>query len=256
MSERVRVGTVGFPLRDRKRVLAAVEIVELADGRFTPPARAAAKRLRHAWPGSVAVSAQCSSYLAERPRGGAQLPGDPAGYGGFEPSDENLALFARCADYAVAVEARVLVLITPPSFTPGASNLARMTAFFAAVERRGLAIAWEPHGPWDHDRAAAHAAELGFVLAVDPLRDPAPEGDVAYFRLGPFASMGSRLGLYDLERLAEAAAPFSDVSCLLDTPRALDDVRNLRAVLAGGAPDDDLGEDDGDDEGDDLDGDD
>ena len=257
MSERVRVGTIGFPLRDRRRVLAAVEIVELGDGRFTPPAKAAAKRIKSAWPGSVAVSAQCSSYLVERPRGGVQLPGDLAGYGGFEASEENLALFARCTDFAAAVEARSLVLITPPAFTPGPSNLARMTAFFAAVERRGLAIVWEPHGPWEHERAAAHAAEMGLVLAVDPLRDPAPEGDAAYFRLGPFASMGSRLGLYDLERLAEAVAPFSDVSCVLDTPRALDDVRNLRAVLAGGTPDEDPGQDGDvdDDEGDPLDAD-
>jgi hypothetical protein len=129
-----------------------------------------------------------------------------------------------------------------------------MAAFFAAADRRGLSIAWEPHGPWEHPRAAAHAAAAGLVLAVDPLRDPAPAGASAYFRLGPFAALGSRLGVYNLERLADAAQPFAQVTCVLDTPRALDDVRNLRAVLAGGAPydpEDDAGDDAGGDAGDD-----
>jgi hypothetical protein len=249
MSGTVRVGTVGFPIRDRRRVLAAVEIVELTDGRFVPPAKAAAKKIKRAWPPSVDAAVQCSSHLVDPPRSGVALPGDPRGYGGFEASEENRALWVRCMDYAVAVAARAIVVITPASFTPGPSNLARMAAFFAVVDRRGLAVVWEPHGPWEHERAAAHAAELGLVLAVDPLRDPAPEGDAAYFRLGPFAAMGSRLGVYDLERLAAATAPFADVSCVLDTPRALDDVRNLRAVLAG-AELTDAGDDDEDDEDD------
>jgi hypothetical protein len=244
MSVRIRVGTVGFPVRDKRRVLAAVEIVELTDGRFVPPARAVAKRFRRSWPASVDAAVQCSVHLVDPPRGGAPLLGNPSGYGGFETSEENVALWVRCTEYAVAIEARALVVITPPSFTPGPSNLARMAAFFAAVDRRGLAVVWEPHGPWENRRAATHAAEMGITLAVDPLRDPAPEGDTAYFRLGPFAAMGSRLGVYDLERLADAAAPFAEVVCVLDTPRALDDVRNLKAVLAG-AEIEDPGEDDG-----------
>jgi uncharacterized protein YecE (DUF72 family) len=246
MSGSVRVGTVGFPVRDKRRVLAAVGIVELTDGRFAPPAKATAKRVRRSWPGTVDAAVQCSTHLVDPPRRPGALPGDPASYGGFQTTPDNLALWDRCADYAEAVGARALVVITPPSFTPGGANLARMAEFFAAVDRRGLAVAWEPHGPWGPSQAAAHAAKCGLVVAVDPLRDPAPEGEVAYFRLGPFAAMGSRLGAYDLERLAEAAVPFADVTIVFDTPRALDDVRNLKAILAGGEPDEEA--DDGEDE--------
>jgi hypothetical protein len=260
MSVRLRVGTVGFPVRDRRRVLAAVDVVELADGRFVPPAKAATKKAKRGWPASVDVSVLASSHLVEPPRGGAELPGDPRGYGGFEASAENLALWARCADYAAAAAARAIVVVTPATFTPGAARLARMAAFFAAVDRRSFSIVWEPHGPWEHERAAAHAAEMGLLLAVDPLRDEAPAGAAAYFRLGPFASMGSRLGVYDLERIVDAAAPFADVTCVLATPRALDDVRNLKAVLAGAEldatdedddDDDEAGDDDLDDDSDD-----
>ncbi len=71
------------------------------------------------------------------------------------------------------------------------------------------------------------------MLAVDPLRDPAPAGPLAYFRMGPFASMGSRVGLYDLERIMEAGESFDRTICVFETPRSFDDARNLKKVLAG-----------------------
>jgi hypothetical protein len=255
MSERIRVGTVGFPVRDRRRVLGAVDVVELTDGRFEPPAKAAAKRMRHAWPASVAATAQCSSYLVEAPRRAVSLPGERSGYGGFQATDENADLWRRGLDFAEAVSALAIVVVTPPSFTPGPANVSRMEAFFAAAERREARIVWEPHGPWDPGQTARLAERMRLTLAVDPLRDPPPEGAFAYFRLGPFASMGARLGTYDLERLAEAATPFEEAICVFDTPRALDDVRHLRAVIAGAAPgeDDDTGDDAGDELDDELD---
>ena len=253
MSERVRVGTVGFPVRDRRKVLAAVEVVELLDGRFEPPAKAVAKRLKKGWPATVAATAQCSSYLVETPRRAVALPGERDAYGGFQATAENAALWGRALDFAEGAGSLALVVVTPPAFTPGPANVARMQAFFAAADRRDLRVVWEPHGPWDPDHAARLAAQMGLVLAVDPLRDAPPDGGFAYFRLGAFASMGSRLGVYDLERLAEAAQGFEEVVCVFDTPRALDDVRNLKAVLAGAEleegddDDDDDQEDDGDD---------
>lgn len=252
MSGTVRVGTVGFPVRDRRRVLGAVDVVELTDGRFEPPAKAAAKRLRRGWPAPVATTVQGSTYLVEEPRGAVSLPGDRSAYGGFRATGENAGLWRRCLDFAEAASALAIVVVTPPAFTPGPANLSRMEAFFAAAERRDARLVWEPHGPWDPEHAARLAARMRLTLAVDPLRDSPPDGDFAYFRLGPFASMGARLGVYDLERLADSAAPFGEAVCVFDTPRALDDVRHLRALLAGGA----VEEDDGGDEDDVADGDD
>jgi uncharacterized protein YecE (DUF72 family) len=254
MSERVRVGVCGFPVRDRRKVLAAVDFVELNDGRFEPPAKAAARRLKKGWPATVAATAQCSTYLVEAPRRAVSLPGEMARYGGFQATEENVALWARGLDFAEAVGALALVVITPPTFTPGPANVARMQAFLASAERRDLRIVWEPHGPWAPEHAARLAAEMGLALAVDPLRDTPPEGDFAYLRLGAFAAMGGRLGVYDLERLAEAALGFDEALCAFDTPRAVDDVRNLKAILAGAeieeSDDDDDGEGDDDDDSD------
>jgi len=90
---------------------------------------------------------------------------------------------------------------------------------------------WQPSGPWDQEQAAGYAVELGMQLAVDPLRDEPVAGSVAYFRLGPFAAMGSRVGVYDLERIVDIAQAFSQVTVVFGTPRGLDDAKNLKQII-------------------------
>jgi len=234
MSERrISVGTVGYPI-DRRRVHATVDVVELLEARSAPPRRRIAARLRADTPDTVAFTVQAPTpvFLAPAEQPELELGGDRERYGEFKLTDENLGLWRRGVEFAAELEAEALVLVTPASLTPAAVSLARMEAFLAAADRGGLPLVWEPHGPWDAERAQRVAADCGLVLAVDPLRDEPPGGPLAYLRLGPFAAMGSRVGVYDLERIAEAAARFERAYCLFDTPRAVDDARNLKRVLA------------------------
>lgn len=226
------VGTVGYPV-GRRRVHADVDVVEIAESRQLPPTRATARKWRGAAPGTVRFTAQLTRFLfdplpAETP---PPVGGVRDGYGGFRRSDENLALWSRAREFADGLDAEALVLITPAEVTPSSPALARMLELLDAVDREGLALVWEPHGPWEHDRAAEIAAGHGLVLAVDPLRDPPPPGELAYCRLGPFAAMASRVGVYDLERIAAAVAGFGRSYCVFETPRALDDARNLKQLL-------------------------
>jgi uncharacterized protein YecE (DUF72 family) len=227
-----RVGIVGLPRR-RDGLAASLDVVEVTTGRDLPPAPRVARRLRASIPREVGFTAQLSRFLWEAPPEGAPVQGDPSRYGRFEPSDENTALWGRCLDHAAALEAEALLLATPPDFTPSRPNLERLAAFLGRVPRPGIPLAWEPRGPWEPDRAATVARDLGLVLAVDPLRDDPPAGPVAYLRLGAFAALGSRLGTYDLERIAEAARDHDLSFCLFGTPRALNDARALRELLAG-----------------------
>ncbi|HUT77917.1 MAG TPA: hypothetical protein VM285_09540 [Polyangia bacterium] len=236
MSEsRIRVGTVGLPRR-RGGLPAAVDIVELATGRDWPPKGQAARKLRAGIPSAVGFTVQLSRFLAEQPPAGTPAVGDPAGYGRFEPSAENFGLWERCLEHAAALEAEALVLLTPVEFTPTRPNRERLATFLERARRPDVPVAWEPRGPWEPASAAAVALDLGLVLAVDPLRDELPEGPVAYLRLGPFAQLGTRLGTYDLERIADAARGHPLSFCLFETPRALDDARTLREILAGRDP--------------------
>jgi uncharacterized protein YecE (DUF72 family) len=232
MSEpRIRVGTVGLP-RHRGRLPAVVDIIELDTGRDWPPKAPAGRKLRAGLPAATGFTVQLSRFLAEPPPAGMPVAGDPAGYGRFEPSAENLGLWERCLDYAAAVEAEALVLLTPVGFTPARPNRERLAAFLGRARRPAVPVAWEPRGPWEPASAAAVARDLGLVLAVDPLRDDVPDGPVAYLRLGPFAGLGTRLGAYDLERIADAARGHPLSFCLFETPRAPDDARALREILS------------------------
>jgi uncharacterized protein YecE (DUF72 family) len=229
----IRIGTVGFPIV-RSSVLAQVDIVELTEGYEIPPLKSTGRRWRAKTPQRVAYSLQLPRYLFETPSPNSSLPGDRDAYGGFRVSEENLGLWKRAMDFAEGVGAQTLVLKTPASFSPTKGNTEALCGFFAAVDRAGRQLVWEPSGIWEPRSAASFAGSLDVIVAVDPLRDEPPQGETAYFRLGPFAAMGTRLGTYDLERLADAAAPFETVTYVFETLRALDDARNLKTLFASG----------------------
>ncbi len=226
-----RVGTIGYPVT-RARVLAEVDVVELTDAAETPPKQSTAKKWRESAPASTVFSVQLPQYLFEEPPASAPLPGESGGYGYFRTSEENLKLWEKTMRFVEALEARSLVLLTPAAFTPTGANRRALFSFLDAVDAGDREIVWEPHGPWEHEQAMDFAGELGVVLAVDPLRDAPPAGEAAYFRLGPFAALGSRVGVYDLERLTEALLSFRRATCVFQTSYAFDDARNLKKVIA------------------------
>jgi uncharacterized protein YecE (DUF72 family) len=225
-------GTVGYPVAE-ERVHAAVDVVELTAGRHVPPRGSAARRLRAAAPDGLVFTVQVphTVFLTADERPAIALPGDPQQLGECQTTEENLALWRRGLDFAAGVAAEALVMVTPAWLTPAPANVTRLSRFLAAVDRGGRPLVWEPHGPWEIELAAALARDNELVLAVDPLRDEPPPGPLAYLRLGPFAAMGSRVGVYDLERIAAAARGFDRAFCVFDTPRALDDARNLKQIL-------------------------
>jgi uncharacterized protein YecE (DUF72 family) len=226
----LRIGTIGYPV-SKKMLFPHVDIVELKETHLSIPKTAVAKRLRSEAPASLSFSVTMPKYFVESPSPGTPLSGECNNYGGFKITAENRRLFERMNRFADALNADTLVLITPSAFTPTTANRAALEAFLKEMPVGSRTVVWQPSGPWTDTQSARFAAKLGMVLAMDPLRDNAPEGESAYFRLGPFAAMGSRVGLYDLERLLFAAAPFKTTSIVFETERALDDVKNSKRLM-------------------------
>ncbi|MBN2340822.1 MAG: hypothetical protein JXX29_12720 [Deltaproteobacteria bacterium] len=253
MTEKITIGTVGYPIKKNK-MLHDVDVVELTESRHIPPGKKAARHIRDELPAALDCTVQISRYFVSTPPQGATLKGDIANYGQFQITDESMSLWKRQVEFAGALNARALVLVTPSSITPSGANVKAMAEFFDAVDRGGLPIVWEAHGPWESSQVHQFAAAHQLIPAVDPLRDAVPEGSLAYFRFGAFAATGSRMGVYELEQIVAAALDSSadEVFCLFETHRALDDARNLKKVLAEFGSDD-FGDfeydfDDGDDE--------
>ena len=228
---KLHVGTAGFPIAP-KQVLSSVNLVERPEARTIPPKAKTARAMRKDAPGDVRFTALLSDFLFKTPAAGTTLPGDLSAYGGFRQTEENLGLWRRCVEFCQVLEAPCGVMITPSDFRPTRANRDAFVSFLNTVDREGLQIVWERQGLWEADFAEEIAKEANLILAVDPLRDEAPAGPVAYFRLGAFAALGSRVGVYDLERMAEAALRFEEVYCVFDTNRALDDARNFQKTFA------------------------
>jgi uncharacterized protein YecE (DUF72 family) len=246
----IRVGTVGFPI-SKKNLFSRVDVIELSDTFNALPKEKTGRKLREETPSRAAFTMQLPKFLFAAPGPKSQLPGNAEGYGEFQNTDENRKLFEQAVRYADAVGSDTLVLMTPSDFTPAKPRREALATFLSAVHRASKKLVWQPSGPWEIERAAAFAAEIGAVLAVDPLRDDPPSGPACYLRLGPFSAMGSRVGNYDLEKIAEIAGSFEDATVIFDTEKAFDDAKNLKTVLAEGAFDEDDDDDEEDDDDDD-----
>jgi uncharacterized protein YecE (DUF72 family) len=118
------------------------------------------------------------------------------------------ARWKELLESADVLGAEVLVLQTPPSFSPSSANRDSMKRFFGEVvgDPGERVLAWEPRGTWEATKAARLAAELGVLHAYDPLlpepdeAPPPPPTEEAYYRLYGLGLQRNRLSD---ERLAE-----------------------------------------------------
>lgn len=248
MTDKITIGTVGFPI-NKNKMIADVDVVELTESRHIPPGKKAARHLKDQMSATIVCTVQISRYFVTPPPEAASLKGDIGAYGNFQTTPEMMRLWKRQLEFAKELSAKALVLITPSSVTPSNANIKSMAHFFATIDRGGLPIVWEAHGPWEISQVHQFAAAHNLIPAVDPIRDEVPHGDIAYFRFGAFAATGSRMGMYELEQIAVAAfdSDAKEVFCVFDTHRALDDARNLKKVVT------ELGDDNFDEFGYDLD---
>ena len=120
----------------------------------------------------------------------------------LKPCAELDAALTQANAAALALEARCVLIPTPPSVTPTEANRKRLAALVERIPHDAVTIGWEPHGVWEVEEAAKLAHKLGVVLVVDPAKEAAPPGPIAYFRLRGLGET-SRLSPAALERVAD-----------------------------------------------------
>jgi len=206
------------------------EVLTLAEVCLRPPLPrpATLKRQRHGRTPDGALSLRLAPSLL-RPQSSGGLALD-AGL------RETLAWAQRACG---ALDATALVVPTPPQLTPGARGRELLSAL-ASELREGLGAAetapwlvWEPHGPWELERAAELADALSLVCAFDPLQDARPAGARAYGRV---QALGEHSSLSDatLEDAIDAmASDAGDGMLIIDGPRAFRQATRARELLAG-----------------------
>ena len=103
-------------------------------------------------------------------------------YGLFRPSDELWAAWEIMIKVAEALDSRIIVFQSPPSFVPSAENRAHMDEFFQRIERGEFVLAWEPRG-WREEEASNICQKLDLIHVVDPLKASPLWGNMTYYRL-------------------------------------------------------------------------
>ncbi len=143
--------------------------------------------------------------------------------------DRDLEAAMAAAD---ALQARCMLLVTPATVTPAATWRDRLAKVVGRLARDATLLAWEPRGLWETDDARRLAHKLGVVLAVDPLRDPVPEGPVSYTRLRALGETRS-FGATALEKVVVAIGERRDAYVVIETASALAECKLLRRLTQG-----------------------
>jgi uncharacterized protein YecE (DUF72 family) len=211
---------VGLPTLegDIERYAAKYDLLELRPGDGVVPKPATLKAWRRKVPPSFVFSVVLPKTVGE-------LKPSPA----LDGSLEHALAVAR------DVEARCLVIATPPSITPTELNKKRLRALVDKIPHDAVTLAWEPRGIWETDEAIETADKLGVVLVVDAAREAAPEGATAYFRLRGLGE-SARLSPAAIDKVVSALASRREAYVVVETSGAFAVAESLRKKTARRAP--------------------
>jgi uncharacterized protein YecE (DUF72 family) len=118
----------------------------------------------------------------------------PKAVGELTPGAALDAALAESLEIAAAIEARCIVLQTPASVRPTATNRKRLAAVFEKIAPEGIVRCWEAQGMWEREDVLETARLIGALPVLDAARDALPTGPIAYTRLralGKSAALGS-----------------------------------------------------------------
>jgi uncharacterized protein YecE (DUF72 family) len=226
---RVLVGAAKIPPGvGRQRYFRELSLLEFG-GLYDQPLKLAALNKWRVAAGDAALAVVAPRALAAR---------------GFAPGDELTAARDQLVGAVAALAPEVIVLRTPPEFTPSSRHRDALRRFLSselpAELRAGAQFVWDPRGLWETGVARGLAEELGLIVAADPLaNDPLGEGRAvvgprAYVRLTGLGSARRQFSSDQLEELADEIADcerawvvFANIDGYRDARRFADLVRQL-----------------------------
>lgn len=137
---------------------------------LNPPRAAAARRMaervRNAHAGATLIP-YAWHYLTHEPGDGIEVGSNRSlgqtdhGHLRGKGSAQAWEVTKICAE---AMEARHVVIRTPPSFSPGSLSRRRLTSFIEQLGEGQPRLIWEPEGLWTPADAAAFSAPLGIEI--------------------------------------------------------------------------------------------
>jgi uncharacterized protein YecE (DUF72 family) len=212
---------VGLPALqgDLEKYASRFEVVELrldGGGAGKPPGAAPKPATLRKWRKAVPPSFVFSVVL-------------PREVGALTPGPALDAALASSLEAAAALEARCVLLQTPPEVRPTAGNKRRLAALFERIPREGTIRCWEPLGLWEREEAIAAARTLGVVPVLDVAHEVPGPGPILYTRLRALGKSAA-LGAAAVERVAERLRKRREAFVIVEGPAG--EAQRIKAALA------------------------
>jgi uncharacterized protein YecE (DUF72 family) len=140
----------------------------------------------------------------------------PQVVGALTASPEGEVALVESLGAARLLEARAVVLRTPPSVRPTSTNKKRIEAVLGRVPAEGVLRAWEPSGLWEREEAVSFARSIGVACVLDGTQDKLPAGPTVYTRLRDAG--GRNLSSGALDGLAKQLAGRREAFVVIESP--------------------------------------
>lgn len=156
----------------------------------------------------------------------------PRAVGDLTPGAALDQALAASLEVGAALQARVVVLPTPPEVRPTATNRKRIAAIFDRIPPEGMVRCWEPAGIWEREEVIDFARSIGVLPVFDAAREALGPGPIAYTRLRALGKSAT-LGQATVERVAERLRKRREAFVVVEGSREAQRVKQaLTAALA------------------------
>lgn len=101
-------------------------------------------------------------------------------------SDKSVGKFREVKEIARTLDSQLILLQTPPSFSPSQESREWVDNFLSQVDRESCKLVWEPRGDWEQSKEKMKdvCGKHDLIRYCDPFKLlPARETEISYLRL-------------------------------------------------------------------------
>lgn len=191
---------------DLQKVLEKFDLVEVRSASGSWPKDATLKRWRKSVPPAFVFT--------------VVLPPEVATLAATPEADEALK---EALHVAAVLQARCVLLQTPPDVRPTSANKKKLAALFEKIPAEGTARCWEASGLWEAEDVIATARSARVLPVLDAAQDTLPPGALAYTRLRAMGKAAATART--MERLAAALRGRREAFVVVEDPKEAAAVR-------------------------------
>lgn len=138
-------------------------------------------------------------------------------------SAEADAALAEALHVAALLEARCILLQTPPDVRPTTTNKKRIAALFEKIPAEGTVRCWEASGVWEAEDVVATARAAQVLPVLDAAQDALPPGQIVYTRLRALGK--AAVSARTLDRLAAGLRGRREAFVIVEDPKEASAIR-------------------------------